>query len=444
MKNYVFGLNKSGSSILELLKLQKKNYYCWDDDKKTRQKIKKKFPKAKFLKINKNNINNFDKIYLTPGISIYKEPFNKKISKIKRDLNLYYDNLVNEKIIAITGTNGKSTTTKLIGNIFKKKFNRTFVGGNIGKPLCNSILKKNKYSHHIIELSSFQLETIKNFRTNISILLNIFQDHLDRYESFKDYINVKKNILNSSKKNINLISIDDKNCFKIFNQKKIENKISFSIYNDKADIYFNEGYLVDKYFYNLKKIKISNLSHDLRNVFNMQSILVAYICCKIFKIPISIFMKEISSYKGLPFRSSIIYNSKTKIVINDSKATNINASISNLKNKKNVFLIIGGIAKENNFKKFNRFDNEISQMYIYGKSRFLINKQLKLRKPPKIFDKLSNLIDSILKDSSLSKNKATILFAPACASFDQFASYQDRGKYFNKLIRSKLKNYEHF
>jgi len=176
----------------------------------------------------------------------------------------------------------------------------------------------------------------------------------------------------------------------------------------------------------------------------MQSILVAYICCKIFKIPISIFMKEISSYKGLPFRSSIIYNSKTKIVINDSKATNINASISNLKNKKNVFLIIGGIAKENNFKKFNRFDNEISQMYIYGKSRFLINKQLKLRKPPKIFDKLSNLIDSILKDSSLSKNKATILFAPACASFDQFASYQDRGKYFNKLIRSKLKNYEHF
>ena len=146
MKDYVYGLSKSGLSVIKLLKIQNKNFDCWDDNKKTRYLLKKKFRNLSLISINKTNLKNYNNIYVTPGISINNKKFSKvEKSKIKRDLNLYYENITTEKIIAITGTNGKSTTTKLIGDILKKSSKKVFVGGNIGEPLCNSILQKNYF-----------------------------------------------------------------------------------------------------------------------------------------------------------------------------------------------------------------------------------------------------------------------------------------------------------
>ena len=205
MANYVYGLNKSGLSVIKLLHNQKKFFDCWDDNKTTRQLANKNITKLNLKKINHKKINLYKNIYLTPGISLNDKRFiNISNSKIKRDLDLYYESLSDEKIIAITGTNGKSTTTKLIGDILRKKYKKTFVGGNLGEPLCNSIKKKFKYTHHVIELSSFQLETIKVFNPNISVILNLSKDHLDRYKNIKNYILAKKNILNNGGKNINL------------------------------------------------------------------------------------------------------------------------------------------------------------------------------------------------------------------------------------------------
>jgi len=152
MSDYVYGLNKSGMSVIRLLNNQKKIFDCWDDNKKVRYLANKHIPKLNFKKINKKRINLYKNIYITPGISLNDKRFkNISNSKIKRDLDLYYENLRDEKIIAITGTNGKSTTTKLIGDILKKKYRKTFVGGNLGEPLCNSI--KKKLNIHIMLLS---------------------------------------------------------------------------------------------------------------------------------------------------------------------------------------------------------------------------------------------------------------------------------------------------
>jgi UDP-N-acetylmuramoylalanine-D-glutamate ligase len=196
MTEYVYGLNKSGISVIKLLRLQKKTFSCWDDSKKIRDSLKRKYSRLNFTSINKTNLKIYNNIYLTPGVSIFDKKFSK-ISKsiIKRDLNLYHQNLKNEKVIAITGTNGKSTTTKLIGDIIKRKFKNTFVGGNIGDALCNSIVNKSRYSHHVIELSSFQLETIKKFEPKISIILNLSKDHLNGYKNFIVYLNLQKKIL---------------------------------------------------------------------------------------------------------------------------------------------------------------------------------------------------------------------------------------------------------
>ena len=441
MTEYVYGLSKSGLSVIKLLRLQKKFFDCWDDSKKIRDSLKKKYSQLNFISINNTNLDRYNNIYLTPGVSIFdKKLLEVSKSKFKRDLNLYYQNIKNEKILAITGTNGKSTTTKLIGNILKRKFKNTFVGGNIGNALCNSLVNKSRFSYHVIELSSFQLETIKNFEPKISIILNLSKDHLDRYKNFKDYINAKKNILNSKSKNINLISIDDKYSKKIFNDNKIKNKISFSLNNNSADIYFSNGFIVDRYFYKYKSFKLSNISLDLSNNYNIQNILSAYIVCKYLKIPIKYFKESVKKFRGLPFRSSIVFNSKSKIIINNSKATNVSSALLTLDNKENIYLILGGIAKKKDeFHNFNKYKNNINKIYIYGKSRTSIKRQIDLPKISKVLTNLDNVINNLWKDLSLSDCKATIIFAPACASFDQFENFEKRGNYFNKLILNKIK-----
>ena len=440
MSDYVYGLNKSGLSVIKLLYNQKKNFECWDDNKKIRHLANKNIPKLNLKKINKKKINLYNNIYLTPGISLNDKRFKNILnSKIKRDLDLYYENLRNEKIIAITGTNGKSTTTKLIGDILKKKYRRTFVGGNLGEPLCNSIKKNFKYTHHVVELSSFQLETIKKFNPNISVILNLSKDHLDRYKNIKNYISAKKNILNHGCKNINLISIDDVYSNKIFLDKKVKNKISFSTKKLTADIFYKNNCIVDNYFHKNKRIRLLNISLDLKNSYNLQNILAAYVVCKYFKIPIKYFSKSIKDFKGLPYRSLPIHNSKSKLIINNSKATNISSALSTLENKKNIFLILGGIAKEDGFNKFNKFRKHIDQVYIYGKSRFKIKNQINLPKISVIKKNLQEVIHTLWNDISDKDNKVTIIFAPACASFDQFENFEKRGAYFNQLIFNKLK-----
>ena len=440
MTDYVYGLSKSGESVVKLLRKNKQIFECWDDNKQIRSLLKKKIPSLRYTQINKANFKKYNNLYLTPGVSIFEKKFagyNK--SKIKRDLNLYYENLQNQKIIAITGTNGKSTTTKLIGDLLAKKYKNIFVGGNIGEPLCNSLTAKKKYSHHVVELSSFQLEAIENFNPKISILLNLSKDHLDRYKSYKSYISAKKNIFNTGNKNINLISLDDRYSNKIFKDNFIKNKISFSIKNKNANIYYKEGYIIDSFFYKNNKFKLSNISLDLRNNYNLQNILAAYIVCRYLKIPIKFFKDAIQKFKGLPFRSTIIYKSNTRLIINNSKATNISSSLATLENKKNIYLILGGIAKETGFNQFNKFKKNINQIYIYGESRSLINNEVNLIKISKVFKDLRQVINCLWKDISLYNEKLTIIFAPACASFDQFKNFEQRGVYFNKLIYNKIK-----
>ena len=441
--NYIYGLNKSGLSIAKFLIDNDTTFCCWDDNSIVRNKLKKTIKNIKFVKPTSSNLNKFKNIYLTPGISVNKDIFKNlnKYSLLKRDLNIYYENITNQKIIAITGTNGKSTTTKLIGDIFKKKYKKSFVGGNLGTPLCDSLFSNKFEKFHVIELSSFQLELIKNFNAKISIILNISNDHMDRYKNMKNYIKQKKNILSNSKYSYNLISIDDKYCRTISNNN-IKNKILFSIYNSNADVFIKNNYIYDNYFSFKKKILIGKISKDLNNKFNLQNIIVAYICCKIFNIPIKLFRSKIKNFKGLPYRSQIILTSNKLSIINDSKATNLESTLNSLKNlnKEKVYLIVGGKAKDKNFKNLCKYKKIINKLYLFGESSFLIHNQIKDCINTKIYSNLKLVINSVYKDTKKLKTKSTILFAPACTSFDQFINFEERGLYFNKLVKDKFKN----
>ena len=434
----IYGLQKSGLSIVKFCINNKLKFKIWDDNSLVRNNLKKKYNNSYFFNSNKNNLNDFDKIFVSPGISLRQKKFQKKniIKKLHRDLNLYKSYIKNQKIIAVTGTNGKSTTTKLIGDILNKNKIKTFVGGNIGDPLCNAFLLRKKSNFHVIELSSFQLETIKSLETKISIITNLSNDHLDRYKDIRDYIKQKKNII--SKNGINLFSLDDIYSRKIFNKIKIKNKISFSLFDKTADCYINENYIQDNYFKKSKKLFIKNISKDLEGHFNNQNILIAYICCKILKLSEHNFLEVIKSFKGLPFRSSIIFNSKRLKIVNNSKSTNLNSTINSIKNYNNIYLILGGIAKEKNFEIISKYKKNLSCVYTFGKSGFFIEKKLKKELIVKRSQNLKLVIKKVLKDIKKNRNLSTILFAPACSSYDQYKDFEERGIHFNQLIKNNL------
>ncbi len=434
----VYGLQRSGISVIKYLKKNNLKFRIWDDDIIVRKKIKKNFDEKFFFNPINKNLGNFKKIIVSPGISLRQNIFKikDKLNKINRDTNIYISNLVNKKIIAVTGTNGKSTTTKLIGDILKKNKIETFVGGNIGKPLCNSLISNKNYKFHVVELSSFQLETVKNFNSKISIITNIASDHLDKYNNINDYISQKKNII--SKEGTNIISIDDKYSKRIFFQKNIKNKISFSILDKSADIYMEHDYILDNYFKKNRKLYIKNISRDLNGHFNNQNIVIAYICIKLLKLSEKNFLRVIKNFTGLPFRSKIIFENSRLRIINNSKSTNINSAVSSIDNYNNIFLILGGTAKEKNFEIFNKYKNKLICIYLYGKSASNIEKKLNKSLNVKKFKNLNLVINQLFKDVEKINVKSNILFAPACTSFDQYKNFEERGKHFTKLINKKI------
>ncbi len=435
----VYGLQKSGISLVKLLEKKNLDFKIWDDNDLVRKKLKKVINQNLFIDKKNCKLIDFDKIFVSPGISLRQKKFQfkKKTSKIQRDLNFYISNLEKQNVIAITGTNGKSTTTKLIGDILKKQKISRFVGGNIGDPLCNAFLSQKKYKYHVIELSSFQLETVNNINSKISIITNLSYDHLDRYKDMNDYINQKKNII--TKNGFNLISIDDSFSKKIYEKKNIKNKISFSILNPKADVYMGHSFILDNYFHNNKKIDVKYISRDLSGKFNNQNIVIAYICNKLLKLSENFFFDVIKNFKGLPHRSKIIFENKKLKIINNSKSTNISSTINSIVNYNNIYLILGGIAKEKNFEIILNFKKNINCIYLFGKSSKFIENKLKKNIYVKRFKDLKQLINHVFADIKFNKTQSTILFAPACSSYDQYKNFEERGEEFTKLVLKHLK-----
>ena len=183
---YIYGLNKSGLSLINYFYKNKEVFVVWDDDKEKRDSISSNNEKIIFKEPKNLDFLKIEEAYITPGINFNNKNldlFHKNKIALYRDLELYSKLLSNQKIIAITGTNGKSTSTKLIGDIIRSNNCNCFVGGNIGKPLIDFKNLKDESNYHVIELSSFQLEAAPSFHSYISILLNISYDHLERYDS---------------------------------------------------------------------------------------------------------------------------------------------------------------------------------------------------------------------------------------------------------------------
>ena len=443
---YIYGLNKSGLSLIKYLSKTRESFITWDDNEKKRQKISLTFKDIVFKHPEDLNSLNVKEAFITPGISLNDKKIlrlrDKKIN-LYRDLEFYSKLLSNQEVIAITGTNGKSTTTKLIGDVIKSNKLNCFVGGNIGRPLVDFKNINDDSNYHVIELSSFQLESAPSFCSQISILLNISHDHLDRYHTIDNYIHAKEKILNNNKENYNIISTDDDYCRDIFCSSNHLNNIPISTSKPiKKGVFFIDDKIYDQYFFDKKITTINKISQSLTGKFNSQNILAAYTVSQILGLDVNIFLEIIGSFIGLPHRLERIINNNNLEVINNSKATNLDSTIKSISNYKNIYLIIGGQAKEKNFSSLINFKKNIIKCYIIGESSDFIYKQLNSSIDSKKSLHLADALKEIFIEVSSSKIKSTILFSPGCSSFDQFENFEDRGNKFKEFIMKEMIKYK--
>lgn len=383
----------------------------------------------------KHLIDKMDIMVVSPGLPLNLDFVQYSFSKIPviSEIELAYLNC-KSPIIAITGTNGKTTTTSIMGEILKN-YKNTYIVGNIGIPFSEEVIKINKDDVAVIELSSFQLETIYKFKPNIACVLNITPDHLNRHKTMENYVLAKEKIFKNQNENDFLIlNYDDIHCRNMASKTK-SNIMYFSI-NQKI---MRGAYLEDNYIYiNNEKFIDTNMINIIGK-HNMENVMASILMSLAFNVPLDIIKKGLMNFCSIEHRIEYVLTKNNVDYYNDSKATNIDATIKAIDAmKKPIYLISGGSEKNSNFiPMIEAFGNKVKHLIIIGEVKNRIAKDCKnlgfLRYTIK-----DTLLDAVKFCYESAKDGDCVLLSPACASFDMFKDYEERGKLFKEYVK-KLK-----
>ena len=410
-KILIYGLGKSGISTFKFLK-KRADVYLFDDNQKTKLKI---------ITINQLIKTKFDRIIISPGIDISNCKLSKflniNLDKIYTDLDVFYSFYKNTSI-AITGTNGKSTTAKILFDILTNQKKDVRLIGNIGNPALSE-KQISKKTFFVIEVSSYQLEYSKIFSAKYAVILNISIDHIERHKNLTNYVNAKFKLLNSqNNKSFAFVKKNDR----LINQKIRKNKFKPKIYKvDTLNMNKLSNQLNNKYF--ISDGNKENLSFILK------------IASKL-KLNKTKLFKTLNNFKGLKYRQQITFDNKNLTIINDSKSTSFASSESILKNFNDIYWILGGIPKKGDKFKLTKKKCRNFKVFTFGNHHKQFNRILRNKIKIKKFKNLKETLKKIffeIKKQKIKKN--TIFFSPAGASFDSFKNFEDRGKYFDQLIK---------
>ena len=416
----VYGLGVTGKSVVNHFKqIGFDNYTIWDDSKKSKELYnldKKNFSKS---------LNFVDYIVVSPGINIEKATLSNQLirnkNKIITDLDLFYIMNPEAKTIVITGTNGKSTTSKIIEHVLKKNKIDVKLGGNIGTAVLN--LKLNKKSIVVIEASSFQLAYSKFIKPTYAIILNITQDHLDWHKNMKNYINSK----------LKIFLLQDSKNFAFLSNKKIIKKFKDMRYLSK---------LITINLTSYKKFEEKIKNKYLKSKVNEENVSFVYELSKVLKIKDSSLIKALNSFKGLPHRHEIFYNKNNIKLINDSKATTFEASKYALQSNKNIFWIVGGLPKLGDKFILKDVKKNIIKSFVIGKHINFFKKKINEDIKFKVSKTLNQALLDIFKELKvIHSQEITILLSPASASYDQYKNFNEKGNEFKKLAQLHAKKY---
>ncbi len=383
---------------------------------------------------------NVDYVIKSPGIpetaAIIKQLTNKQIQIISEIE--FASKFTDATIIGVTGSNGKTTTTTMIYEILKSENADVDIAGNIGISFASKVAASNT-KNYVLELSSFQLDGIIDFNPHIAIMTNLSPDHLDRYNnSFENYINSKFNILkNQSEKDYFIYDLEDVNIVEFIknNIHKIKsNLLPFSTTKTIDSV----TYLEDKNIIsiiNKNKIIMPTNNFPLIGTHNLKNAMAATTVANLLKIRKETIRKSLEHFQAVEHRLEHVLKINKVNYINDSKATNVNAAYYALDSmQSSTVWIVGGIDKGNKYEElFTLVNEKVKAIICLGKD----NK--------KIFENFENLVEYITEVKSMSeavkeaysiaKSNDNVLLSPACASFDLFKNYEDRGEQFKAEVR---------
>jgi UDP-N-acetylmuramoylalanine--D-glutamate ligase len=376
-------------------------------------------------------LNDAQEIVMSPGLSLDNKLLLKYREKIVSDIDIF-QRQTQTPIIGITGSNGKSTVTALLTAIMCRSGVNAALGGNYGLPVLDMLLHVPDAQCYVVELSSFQLEITKLLTLKAAVILNITSDHMDRYQTFEDYADAKRRIYHNCEYAV--VNMDDR---WIWQSLSLPAKYTFSLYHDAADFYLKKDQNQLLMMHGKHKVMpVADLK--LRGLHNVQNALAALALGHSMNTPLSAMMLGLRTFQGLPHRCQFVRTVYQVDWYNDSKATNIASSMATIQGlgemyqRRNIILIAGGQGKGADFSLLNNIINKyVKQTILIGEDAEKIADALTAA--GQIIDAAS-LDQAVLYAAKQAKAGDVVLLAPACASFDQFKDFEDRGQQFIKAV----------
>jgi UDP-N-acetylmuramoylalanine--D-glutamate ligase len=335
-------------------------------------------------------------------------------------------------VVAVTGTNGKTTTTSLLGEMLGAAGRKVFVGGNIGTPLSRWILEGGEADVLVLEVSSFQLDTATSFRPRVGILLNITEDHLDRYESFEAYIQSKLSIFrHQTPEDVAVINLDDPWCRD--RRSGIPGRVlTYSRKLRDATAGVGEG-RIRCAIPGKEAFELDISQSLLKGVHNQENIMAAALAASVMGADPGVLQEVLGRYRGLPHRVEWVRSWNGVDFYDDSKGTNVGAVVKALENfDRPVWLLLGGRDKLGSYEPlFEPLRSRGRGVLAFGESAPRILEQLSPVVDARVFEDLES---AFREASRLASPGDVVLLSPACSSFDQYESYAQRGDHFKRLV----------
>lgn len=438
----VFGAGKSGISATRLLQRIGATVLLYDGNEDLNIRIlENKFdisPEIYAGTIPKDKLDQISLMIISPGIAI-DHPFVKEVEEkgipIWGEIELAY-RYCKGKIIGITGTNGKTTTSSLVGEILNAFFKDVYVVGNIGYPFTDIVLETTDESVTVIEISSFQMETIHEFQPDISAILNITPDHLNRHHTMEKYINLKKSIaVNQNKSNLCILNYEDSHTREIGTELESrimyfssEHVLEYGLYLDGDDILYKKGDLIEQVC-NVNELRVLG-KHSYENVMVGVGIGLE------MGVPMDVIHKAIISFNAVEHRIEYVDTIDGVSYYNDSKGTNPDASIKAVQAMKGPTILIGGgFDKGLAFDEWiASFNSKVKSLVLMGETREIIADTARKQGFNNII-MVNDLKEAVRISAEKAEDGDVVLLSPACASWGMFENYEQRGRMFKEYVR---------
>lgn len=440
----VIGLGKSGSSLVAFLDKQAKSVTAFDKNDSLKEWYSaQNFSNTTFcFGKNPTGDEEADLVVISPGIPTDLDFVSKLGARnipIIGEAELAFQ-MAKGKFIGITGTNGKTTTTALVGELFKNAGFDTRVVGNIGTPIISQVENSDENTVFVTELSSFQLETIRTFHCDAATIINITPDHLNRHKTMENYVKAKARIFeNQTKDDFAIINLDDMTCVELsesFAAKKIYTTV---LQTPDLKRYFPALYLNDRqvmYYDGKEKRVLTSLDKVfLRGKHNYENVLIASGIAIAFGIEFKIIADTLEKFRGVAHRLEFVKEIEGVRFINDSKGTNPDASIKALEAvEKDIILIAGGMDKGSSFDSFvQAFSNRVKSVILLGETQNIIESSLK-KYGFENYVMVNNMNEAVKTAYFSALEGDTVLLSPACASWDMYSCFEERGEHFKKIV----------